>query len=540
MNPVLPGISTFEGMSDLPLVRQIGLLIGLAFSIALGIGIFTWSRTPDYRVLYSNLSDRDNAQIIDELQRQAIPYRIQTTTGALMVPNKYVHDARMGLARSGLPKSGNPGIEILEKAGPFGNSEFMEGARYQHALEGELARSIQTINSIRTARVHLALPKNSAFVRDRVASSASVLVSLYPGHVLNTSQVTAIMNMVAAGIPGLEHNRVTIIDQEGQLLSSGKHDREFGMDGEQFEYARRLEEIYISRIENLLTPIIGPGGIRAQVVIEMDHTMTELAEEYYDPDRTILRSEQIHEERKQVGRTSPASGVPGALSNQEPVITTTTDIIAEASGDEATSAEALTVMPADESVRATRNYEISKTVSHTRIAPGRIVRLTAAVVIDYKQLIGDDGSISRIALAEGEIERINTLIKEAVGYSESRGDSVHITNISFINLPEPEPLPEPTLLEQAWIWTAAKMTLSAIGILLLLFGVLRPVMRSLAVHPGHTNLLLQSKRQEDGQVVSVQRPRMSYEEELSAAKSIVAQDPKRVAQVVKNWVASDA
>jgi flagellar M-ring protein FliF len=488
MNPVVPGISTFEGMSGLPLVRQVGLLIGLAFSIALGIGIFTWSRTPDYRVLYS----------------------------------------------------GNPGIEILEKAGPFGNSEFMEGARYQHALEGELARSIQTINSIRTARVHLALPKNSAFLRDRVASSASVLVSLYPGHVLNTSQVRAIMNMVAAGIPGLEHNRVTIVDQEGQLLSSGKHDGEFGMDGEQFEYARRLEEIYISRIENLLTPIIGPSGVRAQVVIEMDHTMTEQAEEYYDPDRTILRSEQVHEERKQVGRTNPASGVPGALSNQEPDITTTTDIIAEATGDEASDAEALTVMPADESVRATRNYEISKTVSHTRIAPGRIVRLTAAVVIDHKQVIGDDGSISRIALEEGEIERINTLIKEAVGYSEARGDSVHITNTSFINFPEPEPLPEPPLLEQAWIWSAAKMTLSAIGILLLLFGVLRPVMRSLAIHPDHTNLVLQSQRQDDGQVVSVQRPRMSYEEELSAAKLIVAQDPKRVAQVVKNWVASDA
>ena len=542
-----------EGMTQLPFFRQIGLLLGFAASIALGVSIVFWAQTPDYRVLYSNLTDKDAAQIVEELQQNGIPYTMSDTTGAVMVPEKYMHNARMNLARVGLPKGGNPGIELLENVGPFGGSEFLESARYNHALEGELARSIQSISVVQSARVHLAIPKQSAFLRNRQSPSASVLVNLYPGHMLKDTQVAAIRNMVAAGVASMDIQRVTVIDQNGQLLTPRNEQQSFAMNREQFDYTQRLEETYISRIENLLTPIIGPGGVRAQVVLDMDYSVTEQAQESYNPETKIIRSEHIQEERNLSDDTlTTATGVPGAFSNQNPEVLPANEAIIDPDTNtsaDTTGASAEVSDTFNSSLKTTRNYEIGKTISHTRAAPGKIRRLSVAVVVDDKQSLSEDGDIERTPFTEEELERMSTLVKEAVGFNPDRGDSVHLINTSFISLPEPSPLPDPSLLEQPWLWNAGKLLMSGIGFLLLLFGVLRPVMRNLAIAPKPENQLIEAMAMPENLntgvvantgMATAMRQGGNYEDELNTAKSIVAQDPKRVAQVVKNWVTSDA
>ena len=292
-----------------PAFRPLLLLIGVAAAVAAGVSVVLWSKEPTYGLLYGNLGEQDSAQIAQALDANAIPYKLDSVSGAIMVPSDRVHDARLKLAGQGLPE-GDGGFAVMSKDPGFGVSQFMEGARYQHALETELARTISNLQQVEAARVHLALPRQSAFVRDRRPPSASVFLQLKPGRRLESEQTTAIINLVASSIPELEANQVTLIDQQGRLLSSPDSNDEFSMRGKQMEIARNMEERYTHRIEELLAPLVGPGRVRAQVVADVEMSTTEEAREQYKPESQVVRSEQTAEEASRNKASSPSSATP--------------------------------------------------------------------------------------------------------------------------------------------------------------------------------------------------------------------------------------
>jgi len=544
---------TVEGFQRLPALRQLGLMIGLAASVALGVAVVLWSQKPSYTVLYGNLSSKDAGEVIEALQKSGIKFEVDQSNGAVMVPGSELHNARMQLAKEGLPEGNAMGFEMLQKEQGFGTSQFIETARFQRALEGELSRTIATLRNVDSARVHLAIPKRSVFLRDRAEPTASVMVDLYSGRSLDDEQIAAIVHLVSSSVPHLAPENVTVVDQRGNLLSSGETNNGLGHTSGQFSYKSKLELNYSDRIRELLEPIVGAGRVRATVNADLDFTVTERTQETYNPDLPALRSEQVSEDRS-TDAAGP-SGVPGALSNQPPEAGVLRDPnAARAAADGTASA-----VPRNSSKRSVRNYELDKTISHTKLATGNIRRLSIAVVIDNKQELTDAGELVSKPWADDELTRFTTLVKEAVGFEIQRGDSVNVINSSFVPLPEPEAVPEPSLMEQPWIWDVAKQAVGALGLLIVVFGVLKPVMRSLAekgaqsmrsaalvpaaagaadtgAGSGEDQLSLSGANPRQAQL---QAPGMGYEQQLSTARGVVKEDPKRVAQVVKNWVAED-
>lgn len=549
------GPSMMLGMDRHPVVQQLGLLIGIAAAVALGVVVVMWSRTPSYMQLYAGLSDKDTALVTDGLSKSSIPYRVEAG-GLIMVPAGKVADARMKLAAQGLPKGSENGFEILQQDQGFGTSQFVETARYQNALENELARSIGSLSNVEKARVHLAIPKQSVFVRNRQPPTASVLLNLYPGRNLDDGQVAAIVHLVASSVPNLDTEHVTIVDQKGRLLNSSESSREGSLNAGQFDYTRKLEESYVKRIEELITPIIGIGGVRAQVVANLDFTVSEETQEKFNPEQPALRSEQVAQE--QSSGNGLAGGIPGALSNQPPGGTIVPETTAAKKppvgkpGAAALPTPAPVAVPSNSSNRATRNYELDKVISHTRQASGGIKRLSVAVLVDDKQVTNADGESVRTPLKPEELEKITGLIKEAIGYDEKRGDRLNVINVPFSTPPAIEALPDPPLWKEAWVWEVGKQVLAGLLVLFLLFRVLLPVVRGLlgrqaasvaaqtqlmALAPGRPHVT-GMPAVVGGTQASLGGP-TDYDSQLNAARSLTSQDPKRVAQVVKNWVASD-
>jgi flagellar M-ring protein FliF len=546
---------TVQGFQGLPALRQIGLMIGLAASVALGVAVVLWSQQPNHTLLYANLSSKDAGQVIDALQKAGIGYKVDEATGAVMVESSKVQTARMQLAKDGLPESNAMGFEMLQKDQGFGTSQFIETARFQRALESELSRTIATLRNVEGARVHLAIPKRSVFLRDRSDPTASIMVDLYSGRTLDDEQVAAIVNLVSSSVPDLAPKNVTVVDQRGNLLTSGDSGDTLAPTSSQFAYNRKLELTYSDRIRKLLEPIVGSGRVRATVNADLDFTVTERTQESYNPDLPALRSEQISEDRSSSALV--ASGIPGALSNQppeDPVLQDPNLQDGTAAGQDGAS------VPRNSSKRSVRNYELDKTISHTRLPTGNIRRLSIAVVIDNKQVLDDAGEPLSKPWSEEELSRFTALAKDAVGFNPQRGDTLNVINSSFIPMPEPEAVPEPSLMEQPWIWDIAKQAVGAIGLLIVVFGVLKPVMRSLAEKGAQTTQsrgMMQAGEAGDGattgsvaedqlrlsganpQRAQLEAPGGGYEQHLDTARNVVTNDPKRVAQVVKNWVAED-
>ena len=407
-------------------LRPLLLLVGLAAAVAAGVGIALWSHGPNYSLLFGNLADADAARVTQSLDQSGIPYKVEN--GAVLVPAENVTDARMKLAAKGLP--GSSGFSLMEKDPGFGVSQFVENARYQHALEQELARTIEGLRPVEGARVHLAVPQQSAFIRDRRPVSASVFLQLRGGHRLDREQVESIINLVASSIPELTSDQVTVVDSQGRLLSSPEKNSEFAMREEQLEIARRMEEDYAHRIESLLTPLLGPGRVRAQVVAQIEMASTEEAREQYRPDSQIVRSEQTSEQTTRTG--AGAQGVPGSLTNQppeggrvQPPAPANAAASAAAPAPGAT-AEVAGSAPDNASRAATRNYEIDRTVAYTRQPAGRLTRLSVAVLIDNLRKTDEEGKVTESALTEEQVGRITTLVRDAVGFDEARGDRVSV------------------------------------------------------------------------------------------------------------------
>lgn len=525
-----------------PVARQLGLMVGVAASVALGITVWMWGREPTYGVLYSGLSQKDAAAIVETLRQKEIKFKMDEVSGGIMVPSEKVHELRLDFAGAGLPQSAGVGFNILEQKQEFGTSQFMENARYQRALEEELARTISSVSLVESARVHLALPKQSVFVRKRQEPSASVLVRLYPGRTLEQEQVAAITHLVASSIPNLEPGRVTVVDQKGRLLSSEKVSAEVSASRDQFEHTRTIEESYETRIENILGPIVGPDGVRAQVSADLDFSVTEQTLETYNPDRPALRSEQRFEQ----ATTGPdTSGVPGALSNEPPASGASPETLTDKGGGSGDGASGET-RPVKSVVRSTANYELDHTISHTRLATGQVKRLSVAVVVDDKFVPNEEGQMTRVPRTPEELDRITSLVKEAVGYNGARGDTVNVVNASFTEAAGLEPQTDTPLWKQVWLWDVVKQIVAYLILAALIWIGLLAVIRSLgatkvadAIADLPPELADDTVNLSDTPMVHLPGPDEVYEANLNQARQMALQDPKRVAQVVRSWLVKD-
>ncbi|MGD9598633.1 MAG: flagellar basal-body MS-ring/collar protein FliF [Steroidobacteraceae bacterium] len=529
-------------------LRPLLLLAGIAAAVAAGLGIVFWAQGPSYSLLYSGLAATDLVEMQQTLQAAGIRQKVDVERGTVSVPAEKLNDARLALAAQGVLQAPD-GFSAMAKDSGFGVSQFMEGARYQHALESELARTIASLQPVASARVHIAAPRQSAFVRDRRNATASVFVQLKAGRRLESDQVTAIVNLVASSIPELEASDVTVVDQTGRLLSQPERDGDLAAREQQFEFARRLESEYVQRIEALLTPIVGPGNVRAQVVASVDMSVTEEAREQYQPDSQVVRSERLAEETSRSG-TAPG-GVPGALSNQPPVPGTALPAgQAAAAAPAGANAADAGGTPGSTSRQSTRNYEIDRTVAYTRQPAGRLKRLTVAVLVDHPTVRGKDGKETAQPPSAEQLARITTLVKDAVGFDASRGDSVNVVSASFTaDAAEPqgeiEALP---IWQQPWLRELAKILGGASIVIVLLLAVVRPLVRSLAVAPRLAatgtpaldgGLPADVAAGAEGVRLAAPASPIAYEQQIAQARSLVAQDPKRVARVVKTWVGKD-
>jgi len=521
-----------RGFGQMPGRNTLGPMLGVALFVALSVGAWLWGSTPDYRVLFSNIADRDGGAVIAALNQMNVPYRMSDGGGAILVPEKMVHDTRLRLASQGLPKGSIVGFELIENQ-KLGTTQFQEQVNYQRGLEGELARSIQSLAAVSSARVHLAIPKPSLFLRERQKPSASVIVTLNPGRTLDRAQVAGITHLVSSSVPELPPRSVSVLDQNGNLLSSG-HDTG-GLDTNQLGYVQQIESTTIKRIVDIVEPIAGRANVRAQVTAELDFSESESTAESYKPNgtpgNTALRSEQKSEASDPVSGTGGARGVPGALSNQPPA----------ANAGAASIAQAATQAGASTRKESTVNYEIDKTVRHVKNPVGTIKRLSAAVVVNHRRVADASGGKSTYKpLSAEEIAQITALAKEAMGFSQTRGDTLNVTNAAF-TVEEQEAIPEPQFWQRpeyvSLARDAGKGLLIGVVMLYALFGVVRPLVRTLAnaprIEPAHAPAPTQQEEIESGQ------PALRHTERLSAAKQIARSDPKMVANVVKSWVSSD-
>lgn len=488
-----------KGLSGMNMIRQIGLMLGLAFSVAIAVAVVLWSQEDSYDLLYNNVSEADSAEILEILQQQNIEYKVDTGSGAIMVPTDDVRKIKLQLAAQGLPRTTSTGYELLDKEQGFGSSKSAERTRYQRALEGEIARTIMAIQNVKTARVLLALPEQSVFLRKRKKPSASVVVNLYPGRILEKGQIESIIHLVSSSVPMMESSQVTVVDQKGRLLNSKEASTELGLSTKQFEYKKNVEEHLTARIENILIPLVGSDGMRAQVSADVDFAVTERTQEMFNPDLPALRSEQVQEDSSNM---SSVQGVPGALSNQPPPAGIAPEQVA---GGEETGGGTV-ASPGSASKSATRNYELDKTITHTRLASGVLRRLSVAVVIDNRHIPAEDGTVISQVYAQEDINRFADLVKQAVGFDSTRGDQVTVTNVAFKMPEKMEALPDIPLWEQGWFIDLMKQLAAALVIVFLVFGVLKPTMRGLIGRSEEEEkaqqlLLVQQQAKEIGGVV---------------------------------------
>lgn len=543
-SPTLPfGLAA---LSRLDARQKLMAMAMVALAIAVLVGAWLWTKEPPYGVLFSNLSDQDGGQIVAALQQQNIPYKVSESGGAILVPVSQVHEARLKLASQGLPKGGLVGFELMENQ-KLGISQFAEQINYQRGLEGELARSIQALGAVRAARVHLAIPKQTAFLRDDLKPSASVLVSLQPGRTLEPAQIAGIVHLVSSSVPQLSPANVSVIDQDGKLISQRLDgSRNDNLNPSQLGYVKEVEAQYVKRIETILEPLLGKGNFRTQVAAEIDFSQVEQVEESYQPNpapKTAIRSQQTAESS---AGSPPAVGVPGALSNQPPVPATapiTTPPVAGAAGAGAGAAGNYTR-------NATINYELDKTVRHTRATPGAVKRLSVAVAVNHKKETGKDGKPGKaVPPTAEELKRVNDLVRESVGFDEKRGDTINVAAANFVQS-EAEALPETPLWKDpatiAFAKEAAQYLVFALIAWLVWRKLVKPVFDMFAAAAQRAEAERRAAAEAagvegTGTAESPAGPHVrTFDEKLNAARETARQEPKLIAELIKEWMGAGA
>jgi flagellar M-ring protein FliF len=549
--------------------QKILFLVGVAAIIAVIVGSILWSRQPDWKVLFSNLTEKDGGTIVANLEAQNIPHRF-SDSGALMVPAERVHEVRLKLASQGLPRGGLVGFELMENQ-KFGTSQFAEQVNYQRGLEGELARTIQSIGAVQAARVHLAIPKPSVFVRDEQKPTASVMLNLYPGRTLDGGQVAGISHLISSSVPNLPITNVTVIDQNGSLLSQLKSATSSGLDPVQLKYVREIEDVIILRIENILKPVLGAENFKVQVAADLDFSQSEQTAETFRPNTTpensVIRSQQNNES---ANVNQSVGGVPGALTNQPPVPATAPltqpDTGSGPTGQPARRGEANgridvggitaplagAAPPLSTSKNTTINYEVDKTIRYTKQALGEIRRLSAAVVVNHRKELGKDGKPSVRPLPEAEMKQINELIREAMGFSKERGDTLSVANAPFTEAAKSDagiPLwKDPENI--SYLKDLLKILIIAAILALLYFKIIQPSLKTMFPPPGSREEGglggegglygaggLPGEAGEEGATdVRID----NYAAKVQKARDIAQADPKAVANIIKDWMGANA
>lgn len=553
------------------------LLIGGAAFIGLVFALVMWASAPEYRVLYSNLSEADGGRIVNELDTRQIPYQLNGA-GTILVPSDQVHKLRLQMAEQGLPQGGNAGFSLMDNQA-FGISQFAEQVNFQRALEGELSSSMESLGPVQKARVHLAMAKASVFVREREPAKASVILTLHPGRKLGDGQVQAIIHMVSSSVPELAPDNVTVVDQYGALLS--QNNRDDALSGSKLDYIQQVERSYQQRIENILIPILGRDNIKAQVVAQVDFSKREATAERYSPNQTAdtaaIRS--IQRNTNMQGSGNGAMGIPGALTNTPPgVEPSPIETPAEGEEGEVTTNTGTRAVQQDQVV----NYELDRFVEHVDHQRGQLERLSVAVVINHRTTLDEEGNPQMVPRSDEELEYINRLVRQAMGFQEARGDQIEVVNSPFVN-------EQDTIIEEPWYKQPAMMqlaqnlvryVLAGIGILLLYLLLLRPIMKryvhitpaaeSAAASNGKGTLRAVVGDDDDMEEVVVKRRRRkdgsSYDEEdefddeevpgdsfhwpeksknksytqaLAKAKEIAQSNPRQVARILQNWMNED-
>ncbi|WP_407278260.1 flagellar basal-body MS-ring/collar protein FliF [Aromatoleum evansii] len=530
-----PAQQALQRFNELSQRQKLAAGAAVAIAIAMLVGVWLWSRAPDYAVLFSNFEERDGGAIVTALQQQNVPYKFAPGGNAILIPSGMVHDVRLRLAAQGLPKGGLVGFELMENQ-KLGVSQFHEQVNFQRALEGELARTIQSIASVASARVHLAIPKQSGFLRDEQKPTASVMVNLHPGRTMDSAQVAGIVHLVASSVPQLANDHVSVIDQNGTLLTNRPDPlRNAGLDATQLSYVREVEAGYIRRIETILAPIVGDDNFKAQVTADVDFNQVEATAETYKPNPSpdqAIRSQQINEQ----GMREPAAqGVPGALSNQPPVPATApiTSPPVAPGGTPGAPGAAFTGNRA-----ATINYELDRTIQHTKQALGQVKRLSVAVVVNHRNETLPNGESRAEALSDEEIARITSLVREAMGFNQARGDSLNVSSAPFAAGRAESQVQVPVWKDPEMV-DLGKEVLKYVVILVALafvyFGVVRPLLRTVAPPPPPAPA---PEEEEEGAVVSLShlQPENTFDAKLTRAKELATSDPRVVANLIKEWM----
>jgi flagellar M-ring protein FliF len=537
-----------NGLGNIGVFRQLFLMVGLAASVAMGGAIVLWSMGEEYRPLYTNLDHMDPGDVLNILQSSQINYKLDESSGALLVAADQIHDARLKLAGAGISPDGSFGFEMLDKEQPLGTSQFMENARFKRGLEGELGRTISSIRAVRGARVHLAIPKTSAFIRDARKPTASVFVDLYGGSGINTEQVRAIANMVAFSIPELTVQNVTVVDQRGNLLSNFDADQDMAMAHKQLDYVHEIETRLVKRVSSILTPVLGEGNFRAEISADVDFTQVEQTDELFNPDLPAIRSEQTVEEGS---AGNGVGGVPGALSNQPPRDGQAPEQIVD--GGAVAPGGSLNTSRR----QSVRNYELDRTISHTRHQVGRLQRLSVAVLVDNAtNTDAETGEVLSVAIEQSELDQLAILVRDAVGFDAARGDSVNIINSAFAEKESIEvvPMEEVPIWQQPMIERYVKYAGAFLLVMMLLFFVMRPAFRNLTDGAKDiremeaqralgelsgdlgSDLADETVTLSGGESLLLSGPDQNYEQQVNTVRGLIAEDPGRVAQVVKKWV----
>ncbi|MDY0273018.1 MAG: flagellar basal-body MS-ring/collar protein FliF [Advenella sp.] len=525
-----------ERLLVLPRPVLMGAAAGL---IALIVVSLLWMRGPEYKVLFSNLQDKDGGAIVTALEKQNVPYKFNDSGSAILVPADKVHESRMMLAEQGLPQGGGVGFELMDDP-QFGASQFAEQVTYQRAVEGELARSIEAMNSVESARVHLAIPKQTLFVRDRKMPTASVLVKLSPGRSLGDGQIAAIAWLVASSIPGLTADHVSIVDQNGRLLSSSAGLEGIGANQTHLKFTDELEQRLTARIISILVPVVGRGNVHAQVSASMDFAQREQTSEIYrpnqKPDEAAIRSEQTNR-TAQAGIGQPM-GIPGALSNEPPAppVAPIENPPGTNAATNATAGTATTVLnPASQTNNATINYELDRTISHVKDSVGTIKRLSVAVVVNYRE--NESGEVS--PLPPEIMQQINALAKEAVGFSDERGDSLNVVNSEFTSSEPQIPVwKDPDM--HALAKTLGQYLLLFIAVMLIWLKAFKPLIRALEdrknMEQAEKQAAVRQAEAERKAKAEIPVKHDHYEDNLNVVKKIATEDPRAVAMVLRTWM----
>ncbi|GHD44769.1 flagellar M-ring protein FliF [Marinobacter persicus] len=541
------GNKMLMGFNRLNLLRQVGLMVGLAASVALGVAVVLWAQEPNYQPVVGDLSNYNPQDVASILDSNGIEYKMDPRSGALLVPSDKVYDARMKLAAEGVTDRKTIGFELLDQDRGLGTSQFMETVSYRRGLEGELARTIASMRGVKNARVHLAIPERSVFIRDAREPSASVFLDLFAGRRPEQEQIRAIVNLVAGSIPMMKREQVTVVDHNGNLLTGNEPEAEVDRMKDQYEYTAQVEERLSRRVASLISPIIGDGRYRAEVTADLDFSAVERAEELFNPDQQAVRSERELVDQR---GGNAQGGVPGALSNQPPGAAT----VPEQAGD-GEDGEGGNEAPVNVRRESTRNYEVDRTVSYTRQEMGAINRVTVALAVDDKRVVDPEtGEVNFEPWSEEELQRLSMLVRDAVGYSAARGDSVTVMNTPFAQ-EETVEYEEPGFWEQPWFWDLMKQVLAGLVILILVLGLLRPTLKALS-GGGRSG----KEGEDEGDYGSLDgieggdalRDAMSsqddlllpgategYDRHLNALKGLIADDPARVSQVLRQWVNVD-